>query len=307
MQPASIALCGLLVTAVLSPGDQKPTTIRTDVNLVQLHVRVADREGHAVQGLTKSAFQLWVDDVVEPITVFQGEDAPVTAGIVIDNSASMQAKRTEVVTAALAFARASNPKDEMFVVHFNDHQRLGLPEGTDFTGNVNELEHAISAFDLGGTTAIYDALLTAQRHLARGGYQGKVILLITDGGDNSSRATLTNVLDGALEAGIAIYAIGVFGPSDRDRRPELITKIAEQTGGQAYFPEAIPDVTRICIRIADDIRKQYTLGFHGAEDGEYHRLRVTAKDVARGPLEAKTRAGYIANRPSKGSAQRSKK
>jgi VWFA-related protein len=295
MQLAPIGLCGILAAIALSPGDHQPTTIRTDVNLVQLHVRVTDREGHTVPNLTVGAFQLWVDDTLQPITVFQGEDAPVTAGIVVDNSASMEAKRTEVVAAALAFARASNPKDEMFVVHFNDHARLGLPEGTPFTGQVSELERAISAFQLGGTTAIYDALLMAQSHLMkRAYYQGKVILLITDGGDNSSRATLNDALDGALKTGIVVYAIGVYDENDRYSRPELITRIAEQTGGLAYFPKAIPDVTRICVLVAADIRQQYTVGFSGAEDGKYHRIRVKVNDPARGPLEATTRAGYIA-------------
>ena len=98
-------------------------------------------------GLPKEAFQLFIDNVQQPITVFQRDDTPVTAGIVVDNSASMGPKRQEVVSAALAFARASNPLDEMFVVHFSDHARLGLPEGTLFTGSISALENAIGAFD----------------------------------------------------------------------------------------------------------------------------------------------------------------
>jgi VWFA-related protein len=297
MQQASIGLCGLLAAAVISPGDQSPATIRTEVNLVQLNVRVTDRDGHTVQGLTENAFQLWVDDAPQPITVFQGEDAPVTAGIVIDNSASMESKRGEVIAAALAFARAGNPKDQMFVVHFNDHARLGLPAGTGFTGDVKELEQAISAFHLGGTTAIYDALLMAASHLSRGFYPGKVILLITDGGDNSSQATLTDALNGALRAGMVIFAIGVFDENDRDRAPALITRLAEQTGGQAHFPATVHEVTQACIRIAGDIRQEYTLGFPGAKDGQYHRIRVAAKDDTSGPLAARTRSGYFAARP----------
>lgn len=296
MQSTSIALCGLLAAMVLSPGDQQPTTIRADVNLVQLHVRVTNREGRAVPGLTKEAFQLWVDDVPQPITLFLGEDAPVTAGIVVDNSASMAPKRAEVIAAALAFARASNPKDQMFVVHFNQHARLGLPAGTDFTDDVTQLERAISAFDLGGTTAIYDALMLAETQFQRAEYAAKVVLLITDGGDNSSQASVTDALDGALQAGIAIYAIGAFDENDRDRRPALLTMLADQTGGQAYFPGAIPEVTRICVAIANDVRQQYTLGFSAAEDGKYHRLRVAVKDAAGGPLDARTRTGYFANR-----------
>ena len=283
MQLATTGLCGLLAAIAFSPGDSQPTTIRADVNLVQLHVTVTDHQGHVVQGLTKDAFQLWVDDVPQPITVFQGEDAPVTAGIVIDNSASMGSKRKEVIAAALAFARASNPKDEMFVVHFNDHSRLGLPAGTGFTGDVAELERAVSAFELGGTTAIYDALLMAESQFKRAAYTRKVILLITDGGDNSSHATLEHALDGALKAGIVIYAIGAFDENNRDRSPAVLTQLAEQTGGRAFFPTAVPEVTRICIEIAGDIRRQYTLGFPGAEDGKYHRIRVAANDPSKGP------------------------
>jgi VWFA-related protein len=215
----------------------------------------------------------------------------------------MESKRAEVVAAALAFARASNPKDEMFVVHFNDRARLGLPAGVAFTGDVKELERAISAFDLGGTTAIYDALLKAQSQFRLAAYPVKVVLLITDGGDNSSHATLSEALDGALQAGISIYAIGAFDENNRDRRPAVLTKLADQTGGEAFFPDAIPEIKRICIGIAADIRQQYTMGFPGAEDGKYHRLRVTVKDAAKGPLEARTRTGYIAIRVHGGAAR----
>ena len=148
MRHLSCTLCGLAAVALLAAAEE--TTIRTDVNLVQVPVTVTDSAGHAVSGLTKDAFHLYVDDQPQPITVFQGEDAPVTAGIVIDNSSSMGPKVKEVIAAGLAFARASNPKDQMFVVHFNSRARLGLPEGMRFTGNVSELEKAVSAFDLGG-------------------------------------------------------------------------------------------------------------------------------------------------------------
>jgi Ca-activated chloride channel homolog len=298
MHVAQVTFCGFLAMIASSPGDQQPVTIRADVNLVQLHARVTDRAGHSVPGLKKDDFQLFVDGKPQQITVFQGEDAPVTAGIVIDNSASMAPKREEVIAAALAFARASNPKDQMFVVHFNSRARLGLPEGTPFTGNVSELEKAIAAFDLGGTTAFYDALLVAEAHFKRAYYSSKVLLTITDGGDNSSHGTLPEVLDAALRAGIVIYSIGVFDENDRDRNPAVLSEIGAKTGGEAFLPERIRDVTKICVGIAQDIRQQYTLGFPGAEDGQFHRIRLTAKDPASGPLTVRTREGYFAGRTS---------
>src|ERR1700693_463057 len=174
-------LCRLLFSGLLflrtAPVGDAQTTIRLEVNLVQLSVRVTDAEGRNVVGLKQSDFHLIIDKKEEPITVFSGEDAPVTAGIVIDNSASMAPKREEVVAAALAFARASNTKDQMFVVHFNQHARFALPDNRPFTGSIMELETAISGFDLGGTTALYDAILLAQSQFKRAAYGRKILLV----------------------------------------------------------------------------------------------------------------------------------
>jgi Ca-activated chloride channel family protein len=297
MYIAPAILCAIL-TIVSCPGAEDPVAIRADVNLVQLHPRVTDGEGHAVLGLPKDAFQLFIDNVQQPITVFQRDDAPVTAGIVVDNSASMGPKRQEVVSAALAFARASNPLDEMFVVHFSDHTRLGLPKGTLFTGSISALENAIAAFDLGGTTAFYDALLIAQSQFGSAANSRKVLLTITDGGDNSSHATLTEAVNAMRKAGIVVYPIGMFDEKDRDQSPQVLSTIAQQTGGEAFLPGDVTDVNKICVSIAKEIREEYTLGFPGAEDGQYHRIRLTVKDPQHSRLEVQTRAGYVASKPS---------
>ena len=301
MRTIAITVGTLIAAATLYFGNQEPAPIRMDVNLVQLHVRVTDSAGRAVPGLGKSAFRLLVDDVPQEITVFQKEDAPVTAGIVIDNSASMEKKRQEVIAAALAFARASNPEDQMFVVHFNSASRFGLPEGKRFTGKISELEAAVSAFQLGGTTAFYDALVTAALHFKYAAHQRKILLTITDGGDNSSSATLADAVNAARDAGIVIYAIGLFDEGDRDRNPAVLEKLAEQTGGRAFFPQHVPDITETCIKIAQEIREQYTLGFPGAADGKYHRITLMVSDPKLGPLKAHTRAGYMAERLPGGS------
>jgi VWFA-related protein len=285
----------------LSLRAQQQFAIRSDVNLVQLHARVIDSNGRAVLGLEQDAFKLLVDNVPQPISIFQGEDGPVTAGIVVDNSASMAPKREQVITAALAFARASNPKDEMFVLHFNDRSRFGLPPETPFTGHIPELETAITAFDLGGTTAFYDALVMAQSRLRSASYARKVLLTITDGGDTSSHTTLNEALSGAMKAGVVIYPIGIFSPGDRDRNPQVLSKVAQQTGGEAFFPEELADVTTACIKVAENIRKQYTVGFRGLDDGRYHSIQLKVEDPKRGPLRVETRGGYIAGEtPSTG-------
>ena len=280
-------------TAARHEGPQTPT-IRADVNLVQLSVRVTDRTGRNVAGLQKEAFSLFVDDVGMPISHFQSEDAPVTAGIIVDNSASMAAKRDEVIAAAMAFAKASNPSDHMFVVHFNDHSRFGLPNGMPFTSRIPELEAAVSRFQLGGTTALYDAIMLARTRFDAAAYGRRVLLVITDGGDNSSQADFAEVLSAVLSDGAVIFAIGVFDQADKYTNPGLLSRLAQATGGEAYFPAAINEIRPICEKIAADVRGQYSIGFSGDTDGKFHRVRVTVSSPGAGELTARTREGYFA-------------
>ena len=296
---------GILFLSALAVGDAQ-TTIRADVSLVQLSIQVTDSEGRNVVGLGREAFRITIDKKDQPITVFNGEDAPVTAGIVIDNSASMGPKREEVIAAALAFARASNSKDQMFVVHFNQHARFALPDSKPFTGTITELETAISGFDLGGTTALYDAILLAQSQFKRAVYGRKILLVITDGGDNSSKASLAEVLDALVKSEAVVFPIGLFDAADRDRNPRVLAQIAEVTGGESFIPAALADTTKICEQIAADVRRQYTLGFAGAQDGQYHQIEVTATDPKHGALKVHTRPGYFAVK-ARDSANRSVK
>jgi VWFA-related protein len=276
---------------------EDPTTIRLDVNLVVIDVSVLNKDGTTVSGLGKQVFQLFVDDAPRPINVFHGEDAPVTVGIVVDNSASMGPQRSEVIAASLAFARSSNPQDQMFVVHFSDHARLGLPPAKGFTNNIPELETALSQFTVAGTTALYDALGLALSHFKRATIHRKILIMISDGGDNSSRARLPDILQWAQNSGIAFYCIGLFNKSDENSNPRVLTQLAELTGGKAFFPSDVQDTTNICVEIAREIRSQYTLGFTGAEDGKYHIIKVIAEDPAYGKLRVRTRPGYFAAKP----------
>jgi VWFA-related protein len=277
-----------------SPNEAQAPIIRFDVNLILVHATVLDRAGRIVSGLSKRDFQLFVDGAPKSISSFEPEDAPVAAGIVVDNSVSMAEKGSEVIAASLAFARASNPRDEMFVVHFSNQARLGLPPDKPFTDSVPELEKALSRFSAEGTTALYDAIALAVRHCRKSKLERKVLLVISDGGDNSSKETLDEVLKLAQRAGVVIYCIGIYDEANRDRNPGVLTQIAELTGGQAYFPSALQEVTGACLRIARDIRQQYTLGFKGKEDGGYHSIKVIAKRPDLGPLEVRARGSYFA-------------
>jgi VWFA-related protein len=292
-------LCEVLVVATAgqpTPPEQ-PATIRLDVNLILLHAAVMDRGGQFVAGLDKREFKLLVDGAPRPITVFEPDDAPVAAGILVDNSASMISKGSQVIAASLAFARASNPQDEMFVVHFSDQVRLGLPPDKPFTGSISVLETALSAFKGEGTTALYDAVELGLFHLHATKLERKVLLIISDGGDNSSHERLADVLQMAQKAGVVIYCIGIYDGADWDQNPRVLTEFAELTGGKAFFPSELNDVTDTCVKIAGDIRKQYTFGFVGQGDGEYHRVKITVQNQIYGELKVQTRAGYFAPKP----------
>jgi Ca-activated chloride channel homolog len=295
----TLVLCGVLVAATTGQPtrQEQPATIRLDVNLILLHAAVIDRAGQFVAGLAKRDFELLIDEAPRSITVFEPDDAPVAAGILVDNSASMIRKGPQVIAASLAFARASNRQDEMFVVHFSDQVRLGLPADKPFTGSISELETALLAFTGEGTTALYDAAALAIFHLHTTKLERKVLLIISDGGDNSSHEHLADVLQMAQKAGVLIYCVGIYDDADWDQNPRALTELAKLTGGKAFFPSELKDVTNICVKIAGDIRKQYTLGFVGQEDGEYHRIKITAQNQAYGELRVQTRAGYFAPKP----------
>jgi len=295
-----LALYGALLCSIAGQPtklEEQPATIHLDVNLTLIHAAVVDRGGQFVPGLDKRNFHLFVDGAPRPITVFEPDDAPVAAGILVDNSASMISKGSHVIAASLAFARACNPQDQLFVVHFSDRVRLGLPTDEPFTANISELERALSAFASEGTTALYDAVALAISHLHQTQLERKVLLIISDGGDNSSHVHLADTLQMAQKTGVIIYCIGVYDDADRDQNPHLLTEFAEFTGGKAFFPSELKDVTDTSIQIAGVIRRQYTLGFDGQGDGEYHRIRITAQSQTYGDLEVRTRAGYFAPRP----------
>ena len=167
-------------------------TINVNVDVVVLHATAQDRKNILVSGLDKDDFQVYEDGVLQRIKYFSHEDIPVTVGLVVDNSGSMGPKRPDVVAAALAFARSSNPQDQMFVVDFNEKVTFGLPDSVPFTDQVTELEVALSRIAATGETALYDAVAAALEHLKKGNRDKKVLIVISDGGDNASKHSLTS-------------------------------------------------------------------------------------------------------------------
>jgi len=220
----------------------------------------------------------------------------VTVGIVVDESFSMAPKRPEVLTAALTFAKESNPRDEMFVVNFNETATHGLPDDVLFTDNLQMLRQALMRGKPEGRTALYDAVVTALKQLDMGREAKKTLVLISDGGDNVSRYSLRDVMRLTQETSATIYSIGVFDSDDPDRNPGILKGLAQVSGGIAYFPQKLDEIVPICQKIAKDIRSRYTLSYqppqgNGREQLRRVRVEVTAPDI--GKLIARTRTSYM--------------
>src|SRR5208283_2257002 len=190
----AIGLCALplffLIARQYLPGQtaSQPEIprITVDVNLVLLHATVRDRQGGFVSGLRKENFKVFEAGRAEAIRVLQDEDVPVAAGLIVDNSGSMGRKRKDVTAAALAFARASNPRDELFVVNFNERVSFGLPDMELFSASAAKLEAALNGVPASGKTALYDAIDEGLIHLGKSTLEKKMLLVVSDGGDNAS-------------------------------------------------------------------------------------------------------------------------
>jgi Ca-activated chloride channel family protein len=278
-------------------GDNQET-IKINVDLVVLHATVQNRKGIPVSGLGKEDFQVYEDGVLQEIESFSHEDIPVTIGIVIDNSGSMRPKRTEVIAAALAFARASNAKDQFFVINFNEHVSFGLPANTPFTDERAQLEFALSRVAPNGLTALYDAVAAALDHLKKGNRDKRALIVISDGADNASRHNnLARIMALAMQSEVIIYTIGLYDRDNPDRNIGSLKQFAKATGGEAFLPESVKDVVPICERIARDIRNQYTITYVPKDikyDGKYRVIQVKAGAPGRGRLMVRARAGYYA-------------
>jgi Ca-activated chloride channel homolog len=283
--------------ALTTPHPRAPFTINVNVGLVELHATVQNHKGNLVSGLTQDDFHVYESGVLQKIEYFSHDDIPVTVGLVIDNSGSMRPKIPDVVTAALAFARSSNPQDQMFVVNFNEHVRFGLPDDTPFTDQPGQLDVALSRIKADGETALYDAIAAALEHLNKGNRDKKVLIVVSDGGDNASQHKLDQVMATARQSDAIIYTLGLFDEEDPDKNPRVLQELAKETGGEEFLPESLSEVVPICEQIARDIRNQYTIAYvptNDTQDGTYRAIQVKASSPGRGRLFVRTRAGYTA-------------
>lgn len=289
-----VAVAAMLAARALPAQDETPN-FTLDTKLVPLHVSVLDKNGKLITNLPQSAFKVFENNVEQPLKIFNREDVPVSMGIIIDNSGSMREKRPKVAAAALELIKESNPQDEVFIVDFNDVAYLDAP----FTNNIKKLEQVLDKIDTRGGTAMRDAIGMSIDYAKESGKKSKkVLLVITDGNDNTSTETLEQLVRKARQSEVLIYCIGLLNdeePREGRAAKRALNELAVASGGLAYYPKSLSEVESITPQIAHEIRNQYILAYsptNAALDGTFRQIKVTVK--APGNPTVRTRNGYFA-------------
>lgn len=284
------ALAASLVTA------QSHFSARSD--LVVLNVAVTDSRGGFVSGLPQDAFKIVDEGQPQKIEFFAEQDAPATIGLLIDASGSMLENRDRVVAGVTEFAKASHPDDEFLPLVFNEQITSVLPQGR-FTSDPMELRDVLTAgLDARGRTAFHDALAEAVEKVGQGRYERKVLIILSDGGDNASKLSLEQAFDKVLASNVVIYSIALVDPLALDKNPKALRRLADGTGGLAFEPANVSLVSRAFQSIAHDIRSRYTVAYappDAATQGHLRRVRVVIESPGRTGLKVRTRTGYIAD------------
>jgi VWFA-related protein len=292
-------------------GSNSATAFRADSTLVLVPVSVTDPSNRYVLGLDRQDFRLFEDDVEQKITHFSNEDAALSIGLLVDTSGSMGAKLDTSRRAVSEFMKTLNTSDEAFLVEFSDQAQLAVP----LTSDAGAIESSMTSATSGGLTALLDAVHMGLQEMKRARNPRKALLIISDGGDNNSRYTSTQISDLVREADVQIYAMGVFEPSlslglgalggpgnklgtaEMDG-PRLLAEIAEQTGGRALAATNLRELPGIAGRIGIELRNQYVLAYspqNPSRDGKYRKIEVKLRQPKALPtLKARWRLGYYA-------------
>jgi len=288
-QPAPAAQSGS------APSDEVPV-FTSDTRLVVVHASVFDKSGKLVTNLQQSAFKVLENGVEQPLKVFRREDIPVSLGIIIDNSGSMRDKKNRVAAAALNLVRASNPQDEVFIVNFNDDAYLDQP----FTNDIKKLEQALDRVETKGGTAMRDAISMSMDYLKEKAKKDKkVLVIVTDGNDNTSNINLEELMRKAQQSDVLIYSIGILSeeePREAKKAKRALGDLAKASGAMDYYPKDLEEVDKIVPEVAHEIRNQYTLAYsplNPALDGTFRKITVQVNAPRRPTV--RSRNGYYAS------------
>jgi Ca-activated chloride channel homolog len=284
-----------------TPEAERRSNIRIDTTLVLIPVSVTDPMNRFVTGLEREHFKIFEDKVEQDVRQFSSEDAPLSVGLVFDASGSMGNKLAKSRQAVAQFFKTANPEDEFFLVQFNDRPTLAVP----FTHDTEQVQSHLTFTQSKGRTALLDGIYLAMNQMKKAKNPRKALIVVSDGGDNSSRYTESEIKNAVREADVQIYAIGIFEPiGGRGRTPEemagpgLLNEIAEQTGGRHFPVENLNELPDVAAKIGIELRNQYVLGYspkNQERDGKYRRVNVRLVQP-RGlpPLKAIYRLGYYA-------------
>ena len=310
----ALAVCALLpFSAVAHRMDQKPSvrapeergqdsskSIRTVVSLVLVNATVADPVDRFVTGLEKQNFRVFEDGREQEIVSFSSEDVPISIGIIFDMSGSMSDKIGRAREAAVQFLKTANPRDEFFMVSFNDRAQVT----SHFTSNVEEVQSRMVFMPAKGQTALLDAIYLGLSEMRSASYRKRALLVISDGGDNHSRYNERDVRDLLKEADCQLYVMGVFDKRDMARTyeelygPTLLTELAEMTGGRLFPVFNVNELPDIASKISAELRNQYVLGYKPSDTGHsgaWRKIKVKLV-VPKGlpPLSVYAKTGYRA-------------
>jgi Ca-activated chloride channel homolog len=271
-----------------------------NVQLALVNVTVTDPYDRLVTGLEKDNFPVFEDGVPQEIVNFVSEDVPISIGIVLDMSGSMSDKVDKARQAAVQFLKTANPRDEFFLVSLNDQAEVT----TRFTSSIEELQNRMIFTAARGQTALLDGIYLglSQMRLARNGR--RALLIISDGGDNHSRYSESDIRNFVKEADCQLYSIGVFDLNDMGRTleeqygPTLLSEIAELSGGRVFPVASLNDLPDIATKIGTQLRNQYVLGYkpsNARHDGAWRKIKVKLKPP-KGvpPLSVYAKTGYRA-------------
>jgi len=286
------------------PQDVGGESIKIPTEMVQLDVKVTDQAGRSVPGLKKDDFVVYEDKVSQNIESVNSEEAPVSMGLAIDTSGSMGAKLYTVALAAQGLIRQMRPDDEAFLVQFKTEAEL-LHE---FTSDRRELEDTLRNLYVSGGTALLDAIIATADHAhEKGRRRRKALVVITDGLEKNSSAKEKEVIEAMKEDEVQLYLVGfvdeeesfrLFGKSPAKKAKDLLTHLAEDSGGQAFFPTDVREMSAIAAQIDKDLRAQYVISYYPNNDrrnGVFHTVRVVVDHGDNRKLIARTRQGYYAH------------
>jgi Ca-activated chloride channel homolog len=271
---------------------------RVDTNLVLVPLTVTDPMDRLVTGLEKQNFAIFEENHLQNIRTFACDDAPVSIGVILDLSGSMNNKVVRARGAILQFMKTSNPQDEFFVIGFNDRPQLI----TDFTSSVDDVEARLATVEAGHRTALLDAIYFGLEKMKQAKYERKALLIVSDGGDNNSRYTENEVRAAVKEAEVQIYSIGIFDPEaatvEERNGPLLLNDISGDTGGRLFRVDDLSEMGDIATRISAELRNEYVLGYKTDDakmDGKWRKVKVKLTPPAGLPqLTVHARAGYYA-------------